>query len=268
MNYSEIPHHTEKVGGLYSISSKGLRSLGVKLLSRTKTVSQQIAEYDGAIRYVDGEIGRLMEGLKKHGIADQTLVIITSDHGESLTEHGIYFDHHGLYEVSIHVPLIMRYPEVLSAGKAVEGFVQHIDLVPTILDLVGINRHAEDFDGESLMPLIHEGKELRSAVYIEEAYAQRKRAIRTKKYEYIKAPSEESAVCRLCNRIHGGVEELYDLESDPEQNHNLAQDKPETAKKLRNLLAEWMAYLEQKKARRDKAKVKGRISKLKHSGKL
>jgi len=268
MNYSEIPHHTEKVGGLYSISSKGLRSLGVKLLSRTKTVSQQIAEYDGAIRYVDGEIGRLMEGLKKHGIADQTLVIITSDHGESLTEHGIYFDHHGLYEVSIHVPLIMRYPEVLSAGKAVEGFVQHIDLVPTILDLVGINRHAEDFDGESLMPLIHEGKELRSAVYIEEAYAQRKRAIRTKKYEYIKAPSEEAAVCRLCNRIHGGVEELYDLDSDPEQNHNLVEDKPETAKKLRNLLAEWMAYLEQKKARRDKAKVKGRISKLKHSGKL
>ena len=75
-------------------------------------------------------------------------------------------------------------------------------------------------------------------------------------------------MCRLCNRIHGGVEELYDLDSDPEQNHNLVEDKPETAKKLRNLLAEWMAYLEQKKARRDKAKVKGRISKLKHSGKL
>jgi arylsulfatase len=268
MDYSGIPHHTERVGDLYTISSKGLRSLGIKLLSRTKTVSQQTAEYDGAIRYVDNEIGRLMDTLKKYRIADQTLVIITSDHGESLTEHGIYFDHHGLYEVSIHVPLIMRYPEALPRGKSVEGFVQHTDLVPTILDLLDIKHPQEDFDGESLMPLIRQGKELRSSVYVEEAYAQRKRAVRTQKYEYIKALSEEEATCRLCNRIHGGVEELYDLESDPEQNHNLVKDRPETAKAMQNLLSEWIAYLEQKKARRDTAKVKGKIAKLKQLGKL
>jgi arylsulfatase len=268
MNYSEIPHHAEKVRSLYSLSDKGLRSLGMKLLSGNKRASQQIAEYDGAITYVDGEIGRLMEALKKQGIADQTLVIITSDHGESLTEHGIYFDHHGLYEVSIHVPLIMRCPGVLPGGKAVEGFVQHVDLVPTILDLLEIKHPQEDFDGESLMPLVYEGKELRSSVYVEEAYAERKMAIRTKRYQYIKAPSEESAVCRLCNRIHGGMEELYDLESDPEQNYNLVEDKPETTKAMQDLLSEWMTYLERKKARRTKAKVKDRISKLKHLGKL
>lgn len=268
MNYSEIPRHTEKVRSLYSLSDKGLRSLGAKFLSRTKTVSEQAAEYDGAITYVDGEIGRIMEALKKHGIADQTLVIITSDHGESLTEHGIYFDHHGLYEVSIHVPLIMRYPEVLPGGKAIEGFVQHIDLIPTILDLVDIKRPAENFDGESLMPLVYEGKELRSSVYVEEAYAQRKMGIRTKKYQYTKAPNEKSAVCRLCNRIHGGVEELYDLESDPEQNHNLVEDRAETATELKNLLSQWIAYLEQKKAMRSKARIKDKISRLKYAGKL
>lgn len=269
LDYSSMPGSTDKIRNVTRLphETSSIR-LARAVLMRNETVGERMREYDASIRYVDDEIGRLMETLSKRGIADQTLVILTSDHGESLSEHEIYFDHHGLYEVSIHVPLIMRYPEVLPGGKAVEGFVQHVDLVPTILDLLEIKHPQEDFDGESLMPLIHEGKELRSAVYVEEAYAQRKRAIRTKKYEYIKAPSEESAVCRLCNRIHGGVEELYDLESDPEQNHNLAQDKPETAKKLRNLLAEWMAHLEQKKARRDKAKVKGRISKLKHSGKL
>jgi len=114
----------------------------------------------------------------------------------------------------------------------------------------------------------YEGKEPHSSIYVEEAYAQRKVAIRTKKYQYIKAPTEESAVCRLCNRIHGGVEELHDLESDPEQNHNLVEDRAETAKELQNLLSEWVAHLEQKKTRRDKAKVKDRISKLKHLGKL
>jgi len=166
------------------------------------------------------------------------------------------------------VPLIMRYPEVLPGGKVIEGFVQHADLVPTILDLVDIKHPQEDFDGESLMPLIYEGKELRSSVYVEEAYAQRKMAVRTKKYQYIKAPTEESAVCRLCNRIHGGVEELYDLESDPEQNHNIVEDRPETAKELKNLLSQWIAYLEQKKVSRTKAKLKDKISKLKHLRKL
>jgi len=263
-----MPCSTQKVRNLYTFSDKGLASLGVKLLWGTKTVSEQISEYDGAIRYVDNEIARLVQALKKHGIADQTLLIITSDHGESLSEHQIYFDHHGLYEVSIHVPLIIRYPEVLPCDKTVEGFVQHVDLVPTILDLLDINYSREDFDGESLMPLICEGKELRSSVYVEEAYAQRKRGVRTQKYEYIKALSEEEAICRLCNRIHGGVEELYDLESDPEQNHNLVEDRPETAKAMQSLLSEWIAYLEQKKARRDTAKVKDRISKLKHLGKL
>jgi hypothetical protein len=114
----------------------------------------------------------------------------------------------------------------------------------------------------------YEGKELHSSVYVEEAYAQRKMAIRTKKYQYIKAPTEEDAICRLYNGIHGGVEELYDLESDPEQNHNLVEDRTEPAKGLKNLLSQWIAYLEQKKVMRIKAKVKDKISKLKHLGKL
>jgi len=269
LDYSFMPGSTDKIRNVIRLphETSSIR-LARAVLMRNETVGERIREYDASIRYVDDEIGRLMETLSKRGIVDQTLVILTSDHGESLSEHQIYFDHHGLYEVSIHVPLIVRYPEVLPGGKAVEGFVQHVDLVPTILDLVDIKRPSEDFDGESLMSLIRTGKELRSSVYAEEAYAERKIGIRTKKYQYIKAPTEESAVCRLCNRIHGGVEELYDLESDPEQNHNLVEDKPETAKALRNLLSEWVAYLEQKKTRRDKAKVKDRISKLKHLGKL
>lgn len=268
-DYSSTSGSTDKIRDVirFPHETRSIK-LATALLMRNETIGERIREYDTSIRYVDDEIGRLMETLRKSGIANQTLVILTSDHGESLSEHQIYLDHHGLYEVSIHVPLIMRYPEVLPCDKTVEGFVQHVDLLPTILDLVGIKYPREDFDGESLMPLIREGKELRSSVYVEEAYAQRKRAVRTQKYEYIKALSEEEAICRLCNRIHGGVEELYDLESDPEQNHNLVKDRPETAKAMQNLLSEWIAYLEQKKARRDTAKVKDRISKLKHLGKL
>lgn len=269
LDYSSTPGSTDKIRDVirFPHETRSVRLAMVPLM-RNKTVGERIREYDASIRYVDDEIGRLMETLRRSGIANQTLVILTSDHGESLSEHQIYFDHHGLYEVSIHVPLIMRYPEVLPGGKVIGGFVQHVDLVPTILDLLDIKRPRDDFDGESLMPLIREGKELRSSVYVEEAYAEGKRAVRTRKYEYIEALSEEEAICKLCNRIHGGVEELYDLEGDPEQNHNLVEDRPEIAKAMQNLLSEWIAYLEQKKVRRNKAKVKDKISKLKYLGKL
>ena len=269
LDYSSMPGSTDKIRDVIRLphETSSIR-LARAVLMRNETVGERIREYDASIRYVDDEIGRLMETLRKRGVANQTLVILTSDHGESLSEHQIYFDHHGLYEVSIHVPLIMRCPEALPGGKVIEGFIQHVDLVPTILDLLEIKHPQEDFDGASLMPLIYESKQLHSSIYVEEAYAQRKRAIRTRKYEYIKALSEEEAICKLCNRVHGGVEELYDLESDPEQNHNLVEDKPETAKELQNLLGEWITYLEQKKVSRTKAKLKDKISKLKHLGKL
>ncbi|AGK60083.1 hypothetical protein Asulf_00047 [Archaeoglobus sulfaticallidus PM70-1] len=77
-----------------------------------KTVSDFIARYDEAIYFVDHEIGRLIEHLEKKKILDDTFIILTADHGESLFEHGIFVDHHGLYDVNIHIPLIFLYPEI------------------------------------------------------------------------------------------------------------------------------------------------------------
>ena len=87
--------------------------------------------YAGAVRYVDEQLMRLRKGLAKRKELDNTVLIITSDHGESLTEHDIYFDHHGLYEVNTHVPLLIRYPRAFPPGRRVRGFVQHVDVVPT-----------------------------------------------------------------------------------------------------------------------------------------
>lgn len=214
--------------------------------SRKIRFNEKITRYLASIAYVDQQIGMLIEALENYGILDQTLIVLTSDHGESLTEHEIYFDHHGLYDVTIHVPLIIKHP-AFPKHKKISGFVQHFDLVPTILDIFDFR--TEKLDGKSILPLIYQEKsQLHSAVYAEEALRQRKRAIRTKDYKYIQALSKKEAICRACKRIHGGVEELYDLNDDPEETKNIIQERPTIARLLKNNLSEWLKELTLKKS--------------------
>jgi arylsulfatase len=227
-----------------------------------KKTSEAIARYDGAIAFVDDEIGRLVEALRKTGILDQTLIMVTSDHGESLTEHGIYFTHHGLYDETIHVPLIVR-ADGLPKNKRVKGLVQHVDVAPTILEFLDIETEIA-FDGKSLLPLIFdETRRLRPAIYIEEAQVERKRAIRTDEYKYISALSEEDAICRWCGCVHGGMEELYDLKRDPEETNNIITENPDVANVLRKQLSDWTRHLDEHREMRN---IKGKVRKLKSIG--
>ena len=93
----------------------------------------------------------IFTALEARGILDETIVVINSDHGETLYDHECYFDHHGLYDQTLHVPLIIRYPGHVPAGKRVAGYNRHQDLVPTLLELVGIEAGIT-FDGKSLLP--------------------------------------------------------------------------------------------------------------------
>jgi len=96
-----------------------------------------------------------------------------------------------------------------------------------------------------LIPLINgEVKKAHSAVFVEEAYYERKRAVRTTRYKYIKALSKEGAMCRYCQCIHGGLEELYDLSKDPEETRNIVKEEPETARELRKKLRTWARSFE------------------------
>ncbi|HEX4123478.1 MAG TPA: sulfatase, partial [Tepidisphaeraceae bacterium] len=108
------------------------------------------AQYDGAVAYMDACIARIFTQLESLGILDDTIVVLNADHGETLYDHECWYDHHGLYDVTLHVPLIIRYPARIPAGKRISGYNQHKDLVPTVLDLAGI-RTSVKFDGQSLL---------------------------------------------------------------------------------------------------------------------
>lgn len=208
-----------------------------------------LARYKGAVSYVDQQIGRLFDWLKEERLLDETLIIITSDHGESLTEHDIYFDHHGLYDVTTHVPLILYYPQAFSEAKKVNGLVQHTDLAPTLYEFLNIKYKDYELDGASLMPLIRgEKREIRHFAFNEESYVQRKIGFRTKKLKYIFSP-DGVGMCNYCQRVHGGEEELYNLEVDPEEKVNIAAESKVVSDEMRKRLDDLIKSLNSKKQR-------------------
>jgi len=106
--------------------------------------------YDGALVYLDEQIGALFEELKKRGLLDNTLVILTSDHGEEFGEHGVRGHAVSLYQPSVHVPLVFWFPGRVPAGRRISGPASIEDIPATILDLIGRKDHS--LSGRSLAP--------------------------------------------------------------------------------------------------------------------
>ena len=195
-----------------------------------------IAQYDGAIAYMDACIQAIFNALESRGVLDDTIVIFNGDHGETLYDHECWFDHHGLYDVTLHVPLIVRYPSAVPAGKRVSGFNQHKDLVPTILELAAIQTDIE-FDGRSLMPMIRgEVASHESEFYITECTWMRKHGWRTPHWKLIVALEPDF-------HFKPSVE-LYNLIEDPDENNNLAETRPDIVSTLQDRMQTWIAKRE------------------------
>ena len=108
-----------------------------------------IALYDAGIRYVDAQIQRILEKLKSDHAFDNTLIVISADHGEELWDHGSFFHGQSLYEELLHIPLIVKLPDSVDAGRVVKRTVQGIDLAPSILDWMNLPS-PDQFQGEKL----------------------------------------------------------------------------------------------------------------------
>ena len=192
-----------------------------------------IAQYDGAIAYMDACIQSIFNTLEAIGILDDTIVILNGDHGETLYDHECWFDHHGLYDVTLHVPLIVRYPHKVPAGRRVVGYNQHKDLVPTILELAEIDSGAS-FDGQSLLPMVNgQITSHESEIYITECTWMRKHGWRTPEWKLIRALEPD---------FHFKPEvELYNLISDPDEYENQAEKQPELVELLTKRMNNWIS---------------------------
>ncbi|WP_298983447.1 sulfatase family protein [Caldilinea sp.] len=196
-----------------------------------------IAQYDGAIAYMDAAIRSIFTAIEALGLTENTIVVVNGDHGETLYDHECYFDHHGLYEPTLIVPLIIRYPGKLPAGRRVSGYNQHKDLVPTLLELAGIQREDLRFDGRSLLPMVRgEVASHESEFYITECTWMRKHGWRTPNWKLIVALEPDF-------HFKPPVE-LYNLFEDPEESVNLAETQPEIVAELERRMHAWIAKRE------------------------
>jgi len=194
------------------------------------------AQYDGAIAYMDAAIQTIFTALESRGVLDETIVAVNGDHGETLYEHDCFFDHHGIYDNVLHVPLMLRYPVKLPAGKRVAGFNQHKDLVPTLLELAEIDAGI-NFDGRSLLPMIRgEVASHESEFYITECTWMRKHGWRTPQWKLILALEPDF-------HFKPAVE-LYNLVEDPEENRNVAEENPDVVMALTARMQAWIRQRE------------------------
>ena len=170
--------------------------------------------YDSGIAFTDAQLGRLFKQLKKLDLENKTLVVLTSDHGEMLGEHGM-FDHGQLQEEVLLVPLVFAYPGHLKGGLTVTTQVRTVDIAPTILELIGL-RLEHSIDGVSLKPLMDGDASFsppEAWTYVPESnYGLSLRINNELKYML-----NDSA---LASSV--GAQQLYRLQEDPEEEHNLA----------------------------------------------
>lgn len=167
-------------------------------------------DYLSTIKSVDRNIGRLMEYLDSKGLAENTLVIYTSDQGFYLGEHG-WFDKRFMYEPSFRTPLIIRYPGTIKPNSVNQALVQNLDFAPTILDAAGVDI-PEDMQGMSLLPLFDgQPKPWRDALYYH--YYEYPGIHMVKRHYGIRTGTH-----KLIHFYYDVDEwELYDLQSDPDE---------------------------------------------------
>jgi len=200
------------------------------MLGDQQAVERLYDLYDGKIHFVDRYVGQLMDQVEKLGLGDNTLIVVTSDHGELLYSHPgdfLTFDHRSLYDAVIHIPMIMAGPG-LPKGKRVDAMASNIDTAPTILNLAGI-APPKDAAGQSLLPLI-EGKvaAANKYIYAEEDVVVPLRSVRTERY-------------KLIENLYTGKVQLFDLQSDPNEQHDIAGQAAGIQADLQSHLQSWMA---------------------------
>ena len=211
-------------------------------------VSQDL--YDCSIAYLDNQIARVLDVLREQGVLDRTLIVLTADHGEGLGNHGVW-GHGLLYDDTIHIPLVLWAPGALPAGLRANGFAQHVDVAPTILDLMGISQKESPvrvilgshergtpqekgvevrMEGRSLLPQVR-GRDRGPRYAVTEVRRGPRdpglRSMTTKKWKLIESLA--------------GALELYDRDADPMEKVNVASEHPSRAADMSRTLHNWIA---------------------------
>lgn len=194
--------------------------------------------YDREIEYLDQQIGVLQQLLAEAGMADNSLIIFTSDHGEEFLDHGGWGHGKTLFEEAIHVPLIFTFPDRRHAGQQIDARVANIDIAPTVLEWVGLEAPAQ-FQGRSLIDLMAGAEQPERALI-----------------SHVQNPTFESTALYKGDykyiRTEGFHEKqyLFELSADPREKNNLATERPEIMAELEADLLAFTQHFENTQLKR------------------
>lgn len=230
-------------GRVARVSSRKEKILSLPEKRRREDLEIIRALYDGEIAYLDAQIGKLIDELASLDILDDTVLVITSDHGDSLGEHNHIGHRMSLYEQLVRVPLIIRYPDAFEPGTRVEQQVSLVDLYPTFLELAGFDTsqaNANGFFSLTAPP----GIDVRPFLVAENTAPKSQnnvvsRMLRTPQYKYI--------------WMSNGRHELYDLARDPLEKVSLIDALPEVASRMNEQLETWYRLHAEHQVKTDEA---------------
>ncbi len=210
------------------------------------TLGWYVAQYDGEIAFVDAEVGRVLDALEASAARGRTLVVVTSDHGESLGEHDYYFDHgENLFDPCLRVPLLVAGPGLV-AGRT-DVLATTLDLVPTVLDALKVSYPA-DLAGQSLLPATRG-----------ERRPDRARLVGQNDRNLIGAwDARFKIVATPLDRGDGTAFALYDRREDPGETRDAGRAQPEKAREQRRELELFRERADSQLARRGASSRAGR----------
>jgi len=226
--FKVIPKYS-KMFGSYKSSVNVDRQFEIDVNSGKRKLNDEdikrlVSLYDGGIYYVDEHLGQLFNMLKRMGCYDNTIIILTSDHGEGFMEHDLIAHADIMYNEVMRIPLIIRCPES-GQGKVVQSQVRSIDIMPTILDMIGVESPPR-IHGVSLRPMINE--EMKDDLI---AFSE------TERMGMQKAVMDSE--CKLMYNSLSNKSKFFDTKEDPGEKVNKADDNDERMTHMIKLLDEW-----------------------------
>jgi len=200
-------------------------------LRNMQDLRQMIDGYDCGIRYMDDHIGQLLRALADEGVLDDLVIVVSADHGENQGELGIYGEHATADNITCRIPMIVRWPGQVKGGSVQAGLHYNLDWLPTLAEMLGQERHRA-WDGESFTAALNGDPGMgRDHLVISQCCHVCQRSVRFDRWLYMQT-------------VHDGFhlfprEMLFDLETDPNEQVDLAGQRPEVRRKGAMLLDGW-----------------------------
>lgn len=225
------PHSAQEVHGFGGYPFRQPFPRMPRQLDSPDAMRQWIDGYDTGIRYADDHLGQVLNALADAGVLDETVIVISADHGENQGELGIWGDHQTADAITCRVPLIIRWPGLTGTPRVDSALHYHYDWAATLIELLG-GQTPDNWDGQSFAAAFREGREAgRPYVVTSQGAWACQRGVRFDHY------------CCL-RSYHDGYKQiepvmLFDLADDPHEQHDLAPARPELVNHAMGLLADW-----------------------------